>query len=74
MQIYEDDWRARDDADILKRAQEIKSDPERLSKAQRYIRTSIEEGKAVLRGTPVPAVDRRRVNPATISKLGCYKK
>lgn len=68
------DWQARDDAETLKRAQMIKSDSERLAKAQRYIRTSIEEGKAVLKGTPVPAVDRRRVNPATISKLGCYKK
>ena len=63
------DWRARDDAETLKRAQVIKSDSERLVKAQEYLRESIEESKAVLKGTPIPETSRRRTNPATISKL-----
>ena len=63
-----DRWEIGDDLRILKRAEEIKRDPERirdakaLLKEQRSIETSI-------LGVPTPPATPGRRNPATIMKL-----
>lgn len=64
------DWRAEDDARTLRRYQEIKSDPDRLSRAQEVIKNNIEESKAILADKPlVSPTNTRWNNKATIGKL-----
>ena len=65
-------WQNRDDADTLKRYQEIKSDPVRFAKAQEFIADSVDKEIAVLADkpiSPVSTVPRRRENRATIGTL-----
>ena len=63
-----DRWEIEDDLRVLKRAEEIKRDPERirdakaLLKEQRSIETSI-------MGVPTPPTTPGRKNPATIMQL-----
>ena len=63
------DWGTKDDADTLRRYQEIKKDPERLRKAQECIKDTITDFKESL-GIPAPPQIPGRKNPATIMKLG----
>ena len=63
------DWETRDDADTLRRFQEIKKDPERLRKAQEYIKDTIADYNESL-GIPAPPPVPGRKNPATIMELG----
>ena len=62
------DWETREDAETIARYQKIKSDPNRLRKAQECIRDSINMGKEAL-GEPTPPPIPGRNNPATIMKL-----
>lgn len=62
------DWNTRDDADTLRRYQEIKKDPERLKKAQDCIKDTITDLNTSL-GIPAPPPVPGRSNPATIMKL-----
>ena len=61
------DWETIDDADTMRRFQEIKKDPARLRKAQECIKDTIADFKSSLGSTAnkVPG----RSNPATIMKL-----
>lgn len=61
------DWETRDDADTLRRFQEIKKDPARFRKAQECIKDTIADCKSSL-GSTVNKVPGRS-NPATIMKL-----
>lgn len=63
------DWETREDADTLRRFQEIKKDPERLRKAQDCIKDTITDLNKSL-GIPAPPQIPGRKNPATIMKLG----
>ena len=63
------DWGTKDDADTLRRYQEIKKDPERLRKAQDCIKDTITDFNESL-GIPAPPQIPGRKNPATIMKLG----
>lgn len=62
------DWRAEDDANTLRRAQEIKSDPERFNRAKQVVIQKIAESKALLKDEPLPTPARKK-NPACIGKL-----
>ncbi len=70
------DWQAREDAETLQRVQAIKSDPERLKRAQDCIRASVEQGKAVLKSThaPAEASPAKKQNPATVAYMGVFGK
>jgi hypothetical protein len=61
------DWETREDADILKRYQDIKADPARLAKAQACIQDNINQSKKAL-GVKTSSVPGRK-NPATIMKM-----
>lgn len=62
------DWETREDADTLRRYQEITKDPERLRKAQSYIKDTVTDlNKSLGIPTPPPVPGRR--NPATIMPL-----
>ena len=63
------DWGTKDDADTLRRYQEIKKDPERLRKAQECIKDTITDFKESLGILAPPQIPGRK-NPATIMKLG----
>lgn len=65
------DWETRDDADVLRRYQQIKSNPERLKKAQMCIADSVSVAVAVLRDEPVEPVkvSSRHNNKATLRRL-----
>ena len=63
------DWDTRDDAETLRRYQEIKNDPERLRKAQSCIKDTVSEFNKSLGISSPPKVPGRS-NPATIMKLG----
>lgn len=63
------DWRAEDDANTLRRAQEIKSDPERFKKAKEVVKKKIADSKALLKDEPLLAMPSRRRNPACIGRL-----
>lgn len=68
------DWCTRDDAETLRRYQEIKNDPERLKKAQSCIKDTVAEYNKSL-GISAPPKVPGRSNPATIMKLGeAFKK
>lgn len=62
------DWETREDANVLRRYQELKSNPERFNKAKECIADQVSEGKAVLQDKPIGAPSRKR-NPACIGKL-----
>lgn len=65
-------WQNREDAETLKRYQEIKSDPARFAKAQEFIADSVDKEIAVLTDKPIsPAssAPSRRKNRATIGTL-----
>ena len=62
------DWEVRDDAETLRRYQEIKSNPERFKKAQACIEDSVRESVAVLQDKPIN-MPARFSNKATIKKL-----
>ena len=62
------DWRTREDAEILIKSQEIKSNPERFGKAASLLAETVEQSKAVLRDTSIPR-SCRGVNKATIKRL-----
>ena len=69
------DWQTRDDADTLRRYQEIKSDPARFAKAQEFIADSVDKEIAVLTDKPIsPAstAPSRRKNRATIGNLPIF--
>lgn len=61
-------WEVREDANILKQYQELKSNPERFNKAKECIADQVNTGKAVLQDKPIGAPSRKR-NPACIGKL-----
>lgn len=62
------DWETRDDAETLKRYQQIKSNPERLKRAQMCIADSVGEAVAVLKDEPIK-VSSRHNNKATLRRL-----
>lgn len=62
------DWETREDADVLRRYQQIKSNPERLKKAQMCIADSVSVAVAVLRDEPLK-VSSRHNNKATLRRL-----
>lgn len=62
------DWDTCEDANILRRYQEITKDPERLRKAQSCIKDTVTDlNKSLGIPTPPPVPGRR--NPATIMPL-----
>lgn len=63
------DWEVRDDAETLRRYQEIKSNPERMKKAKECIMDSVITGKAVLGNKPLNAPATKNSNKATIGRL-----
>lgn len=67
------DWETREDAETIARYQQIKSDPERMRKAQECIQESVNAGKRALGQSTAPAVPGRK-NPATIMKLKGFNK
>lgn len=69
--MYEEkyDWRTREDAETLKRAQAIKNDPMRLASAREYLAESIGVSVEALAGTPKVQRPCRAYNKATIRKL-----
>ena len=68
------DWETREDAETIARYQQIKSDPNRMRKAQECIQDSINAGKRALGEKVAPAVPGRK-NPATIMSLShCNKR
>ena len=62
------DWDTREDAETIARYQAIKSDPNRMRRAQECIQDSINQGKKALGEKVSPPIPGRR-NPATIMKL-----
>ena len=62
------DWETREDANVLRRYQELKSNPVRFNKANECIADQVSEGKAVLQDKPIGVPSRKR-NPACIGKL-----
>lgn len=68
--MYSDkyDWETRDDANTLRRYQELKSNPDRMRKAKECIADSVSVGEAVLKDKPINQPLRKR-NPATVGKL-----
>lgn len=67
------DWETREDAETIARYQAIKSDPNRMRRAQECIQDSINQGKKALGEKVAPPVPGRK-NPATIMQLGNCKK
>lgn len=68
-------WETRDDADTLRRYQEIVKNPERLRKAQSCIKDSVNDLKSALGiSTPTPPPVPGRKNPATIMRLDKFNK
>ena len=64
------DWETRDDANTLKRYQELKSDPVRFNRAKECIADQVAAGKAVLSDKPLnPSGPSKRRNPACVGKL-----
>ena len=63
------DWETREDADTLKRFRQIRSNPDRLRKAQSCILDSINTEREAIGLAPSPTVPSRGGNPATIMKL-----
>lgn len=61
------DWEVREDANVLRRYQELKSDPIRFNKAKECIADQVAAGKAVLHDKPI--TPSRKRNPACIGKL-----
>ena len=66
------DWETREDAETIARYQAIKSDPNRMRRAQECIQDSINAGKRALGEKVTPAVPGRN-NPATIMQLNCKR-
>ncbi len=62
------DWEVREDANVLRRYQELKSDPVRFNKAKECIADQVAAGKAVLHDKPINTPSRRS-NPACVGKL-----
>lgn len=62
------DWETREDADTLRRYNEITKNPERLRKAQSCIKDSVSDLNKAL-GIPAPPPTPGRSNPATVMKL-----
>ena len=62
------DLETREDAETIARYQAIKSDPNRMRKAQECIQDSINQGKKALGEIVAPPVPGRK-NPATIMQL-----
>lgn len=62
------DWETREDAETLRRYQEITKNPERLRKAQSCIKDNVDELNKAL-GIPAPPPVPGRRNPATIMRL-----
>lgn len=64
------DWETREDADVLKRYQVLKSDPVRFNRAKECIADQVAAGKAVLNNKPLnPSGPSKRLNPACVGKL-----
>ena len=63
-----DRWEIEDDLRTLKRAEEIKKDPERIRDAQALLREQRSAENSILGITPPPATPGRR-NPATVMQL-----
>lgn len=63
-----DQWEIEDDLRTLKRAEEIKKDPERIRDAQALLKKQRSTENSILGITPPPTTPGRR-NPATIMKL-----
>lgn len=67
------DWMTREDAETIARYQAIKSDPNRMRKAQECIQDSINAGKRAL-GEKVDSTVPGRRNPATLMRLSPFNK
>lgn len=63
-----DKWEIEDDLRILKRAEEIKKDPERIRDAQALLKEQRSAENSILGITPPPPTPGRH-NPATVMKL-----
>lgn len=63
-----DRWEIEDDLRTLKRAEEIKKDPERIREAQALLREQRKAENSILGITPPPPTPGRN-NPATIMQL-----
>jgi len=67
------DWATRADADTLRRYQEIIRNPQRLKRAQKCIKDSVDDCTKALNNTPTPTPITGRKNPATIMNLDKVK-
>lgn len=63
-----DRWEIEDDLRTLKRAEEIKKDPERIRDAQALLREQRSAENSILGITPPPPTPSRK-NPATVMQL-----
>lgn len=63
-----DRWEIEDDLRTLKRAEEIKKDPERIRDAQALLKEQRSAENSILGITPPPPTPGRK-NPATIMQL-----
>lgn len=60
------DWETREDANTIRRYQEIIANPKRLALAKSCIKDTKDNLDKALKNSPAPSVSR---NPATIKKL-----
>ena len=65
-------WEVREDADTIRRYNEIKSDPERIRKAQECIKDTANTCKRALGEQVAPPLPGRK-NPATIMSLDGFQ-
>ena len=66
-------WEVREDADTIRRYNEIKADPERIRKAQECIKDTAKTCKMALGEQIAPPMPGRK-NPATIMSLDGFNK
>ena len=65
-------WQVREDADTIRRYNEIKSDPERIRKAKECIMDTAKTCKIALKTEVAPSLPGRK-NPATIMSLDGFQ-
>ena len=61
-------WRAEDDLRTLKRAEEIKKDPERVRNVKQFLQEERQFTRSIM-GIPTPPPTPSRRNPATIMQM-----
>lgn len=61
-------WRAEDDLRTMKRAEEVKKDPDRVQNMKNYLREQRRMEKSIM-GIQTPPPTPSRCNPATVMNL-----